>query len=283
MAKTIEQVRTEIENSIKSNGKGEITGQVLQDALLSMLDTLMPATPSRDPMHFNYLEVGAQYNDTSVAIQRTDYYGNAISHQPGCWYLEGIGDLTNDEMRTVYEGGKWWMNSDNKGFCSNILARTNLPSHAFQQVIYKDAYNFQQAFNAAENLEVVDLRPSEVIESENRLNRTKIKTIAFMCQGSPKVKYIYGVIDASAAETGDALWIHTAGLIEVRLWGIKTDVKLPLAKNISVASILYMIENEAASSALTITLHADAYTRIMSYSSITDALAAHPKISIAKA
>lgn len=270
-------IRAEIAANITPNGQGEITGQVLQDILLGM------TTPSGDPMHYNYIVVGAVYNDTNAPLTRIDYFGHSVSHLPGRWYLEGIGDLTNAEMREIYEGGKWWMNSDNKGFFSNILARTNLPSHAFEQVIYKDAYNFQQAFNGAKNLEVVDLRPSEVIESENRLNRTKIKTIAFMCQGSPKVKYIYGVIDASAAETGDALWIHTAGLIEVRLWGIKTDVKLPLAKNISVASILYMIENEAASSALTITLHADAYTRIVSYSSITDALTAHPKISIAKA
>lgn len=272
-----EPIKTIIDANINTNGNQAITGAVLNFVLKQMV------TPSGDPMHYNYIVVGAEYNDTDNAIERTDYYGNAVTHLPGRWYLEGIGDLTNAEMREIYEGGKWWMNSDNKGFCSNILARTNLPSHAFEQVIYKDAYNFQQAFNGAKNLEVVDLRPSEVLESNDRLNRTKIKTMAFMCQGSPKVKYIYGVIDASAAETGDALWIHTVGLIEVRLYNIKSAVKLPISNNISKASILYMIENEAATSNLVITLHADAYARLSADADIVAALAAHPKISIAKA
>ena len=47
--------------------------------------------------------------------------------------------------------------------------------------------------------------------------------------------------------------------------------------------ILYMIENEAATSPITITLHADAYARAMANTDIVAALEAHPNVSLASA
>ena len=47
--------------------------------------------------------------------------------------------------------------------------------------------------------------------------------------------------------------------------------------------ILYMINNEAATSAITITLHADAYARAMANADIVAALEAHPNVSLASA
>lgn len=243
----------------------------------------MAATPSGDPMHYNYIVVGALYNDTDSAIARTDYFGNAVGHLPGRWYVEGLGDLTNAEMREVYEAGKWWENTNNKGFASNIKARAILRCPAFQHVVYKAPFEFKQAFNASANLEVVDLRPSSEIYPTASFNRTQCITMDFLCQNSTKVKYIYGIIDASAPVDGNSFWIHTPELIEVRLYNIKREVKLPQSKAISKASILYMIENEAVIYSAVITLHADAYARLSADADIVAALAAHPKVSLAKA
>ena len=244
----------------------------------------MAATPSGDPMHYNYIVVGALYNDTDSAIARTDYFGNAVSHLPGRWYVEGLGDLTNAEMREVYEAGKWWENTDNRGFSSHIGARAILRCPAFEQVAYKGDFNFRQAFNNCPNMEVVNLSTHPVQMVEPSFNRIKINYFDFGCQDSPKIKYIYGIIDATAASSGDSsYWLHTAGLIEVRLYGIKVGAKFPLAKNISKTSILYMIENEAATKAIAITLHADAYATMSADADIVAALAAHPLVSLAKA
>lgn len=244
----------------------------------------MAATPSGDPMHYNYITVGALYNDTDSAIARTDYFGKAVSHLPGRWYVEGLGDLTNAEMREVYEAGKWWENTNDKGFASNIKARAILRCPAFQQVNYKAPFEFKQAFNGSDALEVVDLRPSpEIHPTTASFNRTKCSTMDFLCQNSPKVKYIYGIIDASAPVDGNSFWIHTPGLIEVRLYNIKREVKLPQSKAISKASILYMIENEAVTNSAVISLHANAYARLSADEDIVAALAAHPLVSLAKA
>ena len=243
----------------------------------------MAATPSGDPMHYSYIVVGALYNDTDSAIARTDYFGNAVSHLPSRWYVEGLGDLTNTEMREVYEAGKWWANADNRGFSSHINARAILQCPAFEQVIYKGDFNFRQAFNNNPNIEVVNLSTHPVRIGEPSFNRIKINSFDFGCQGSPKIKYIYGIIDATATSGDSSYWLHTAGLIEVRLFNIKVGIKLPLSKNISKASILYMIENEAATKAIAITLHADAYARLSADADIVAALAAHPLVSLAKA
>ena len=53
--------------------------------------------------------------------------------------------------------------------------------------------------------------------------------------------------------------------------------------SVSSKSILYMIQNEAATSAITITLHADAYARAMANTDIVAALEAHPNVSLASA
>ena len=46
-------------------------------------------------------------------------------------------------------------------------------------------------------------------------------------------------------------------------------------------SVLYMINNEAATSPITITLHADVYNRCMANEDILAALEAHNNISLA--
>ena len=74
----------------------------------------MPATPSGDPMHYAYVTAGAEYNDTGADIVKTapwadmvddDYtgdYGKTVVHKAGYWYLNGLGDLTTDEIRKIY-------------------------------------------------------------------------------------------------------------------------------------------------------------------------------------
>jgi hypothetical protein len=278
---TIKTLKEKITSTIYPNGKGAINAADHQAMLLELVDIL--STPSGDPMHRNYEVVGAIYNETNGPIVRTDSYGNLISHQSGCWYLEGVGDLSNADMRAIYEAGKWWISSDNKGFGGNGSVKTNLPSLSYTQVYYKNAYEFMQAFNNNPSLQAIDLRTQQEPLADDKFNRVTIKSMDFLCQGSTKIKRIYGTIDASLAQTSNSCWIHTPGLEEVRLYGIKTDVKLPLSKDISKASILYMINNETASSAINITLHSDAYARLSADADIVSSLANHPKVSLAKA
>lgn len=62
----------------------------------------------------------------------------------------------------------------------------------------------------------------------------------------------------------------------------RNNLSLIYSDKFSKESLLYIINNEAATSAITITLHSYAYTRLAEDADIVAALANHPNISLAK-
>ena len=79
------------------------------------------------------------------------------------------------------------------------------------------------------------------------------------------------------------MFLGCKALKTVKLYGIKSNIDISDSPALTIKSILYMIQNEAATSAITITLHADAYTRAMADADIIAALEQHTNISLASA
>ena len=71
-------------------------------------------------------------------------------------------------------------------------------------------------------------------------------------------------------------------LTTANLKNVKLAYQLSNATKLSKESLLYLINNEAATSAITIKLASYAYTRLAEDADIVAALAAHPNISLAK-
>jgi hypothetical protein len=76
---------------------------------------------------------------------------------------------------------------------------------------------------------------------------------------------------------------NTYCLKEVKLRGINRNINITTASIIRKQSILYMINNEAATSPITITLHKEAYARLANDPDIVAALSNHPNVSLASA
>ena len=72
-------------------------------------------------------------------------------------------------------------------------------------------------------------------------------------------------------------------LITLKFKELKHNVSFSDSPNLSIKSVLYMINGEAATSPITITLHADTYNRCMANADILAALEAHPNVSLASA
>ena len=72
-------------------------------------------------------------------------------------------------------------------------------------------------------------------------------------------------------------------LVTMKMKNVKTSFSLSDSQYISKASLLYIINNEAATEALTITLHPYAYSRLAEDADVVAALANHPLISLASA
>ena len=102
--------------------------------------------------------------------------------------------------------------------------------------------------------------------------------------GCYRLKEVQGVIELkNSAANYTSAFLNCYSLESISLQSIKANLNFAQSARLSNASILFMINKEVATSAITITLHADAYARAMEDAEITAVLAAHPNVSLAKA
>lgn len=92
----------------------------------------------------------------------------------------------------------------------------------------------------------------------------------------------YARIDVSnAASTTDKYaFADCVALVHAYIKGLKCSLTLASSALLSKDSLLYIINNEASTSAITITLHASAYSRLATDPDIVAALANHPNVSL---
>lgn len=83
--------------------------------------------------------------------------------------------------------------------------------------------------------------------------------------------------------TSSVYFRHACALIKFLAINLKKDISFVDSPILSNESILFLISHEASTSAITITLHPDAYTRAMADGEILAALEQHTNISLASA
>jgi hypothetical protein len=80
----------------------------------------------------------------------------------------------------------------------------------------------------------------------------------------------------------DSMFYCCYSLVSVNIKNAKLAYRLNSSPLLSKESLLYLINNEAATSAIIIKLASYAYTRLANDADIVAALAAHPNISISQ-
>ena len=229
-----------------------------------------------NPLRPLYIAAGAEYNDTGTYKTKTAPWGETVIHKAGYYYLNGLGDITEEQMMDIYKysfpmlGATDWTNAFRE-----VNVRTNL--------FYKQYYSAARiktltaAFNANKTIEIVDFnnQGSKVV-----LHDAVSWNYAF---GScTKLKRILGVLDIDNASS--LLGSNCDSLIHVQLYNLNTNLLLfNKSNNIDKESVLYAIQNSTPTSAITITLHPDAYARLADDADIVSALEAQPLISLVSA
>ena len=89
-------------------------------------------------------------------------------------------------------------------------------------------------------------------------------------------------LDTSKVTNIGNMFYNCYSLVTANIKNVKLDCNLSAASLLSKESLLYLINNEAATSAITIKLASYAYTRLAEDADIVAALANHPNISLAK-
>lgn len=241
----ISQVQEALTLATKPNGNiviGNLAGQSKE---------FMPATPSGDPMHYAYEAAGATWNAST-----------------GYWELNEIANITNSEMRDLYNEA-YLLTTEGllTAWFNGSTQRTNICLCRWQA---RAAIN---TFGNCVNIEVATLGRQGYKASPLNLNYA-----FYPCK---KLKKIITIIDCNNCTSFTAAFNGCYMLEEVRLDKLNKSISFESSPNLSTESILYMIENATATTAITITLHEDAYLSAMGNDDIIYALDKNENVSIA--
>lgn len=216
-----------------------------------------------------YITTGALYNNTGADITRIAPWGENVTHKDKHYYLNGLGDISEEEMNNIYYTGKFWISESASGVLSGSKGRTNIPPSHINEYCYK-TFNFQQAVNNSK-ISVLVLAGTRDI---------KVSTMRFFGQSSNSLSRIVGVIDLTATS---AQTFNPKALEYINIKNLKCNLSIHWSPKISKESVLFMIQNANPTSAITITLHADAYARLAEDTDIVSALEIQPLVTLVSA
>jgi hypothetical protein len=265
---------------VLSNGNikiGNLNGQTKE---------FMPATPSGDPMHYAYEELGAVWNGTGKDIvydANVDYtlpenkekkpffldWGDSYTHYNGYWLMNEVGDLTNKDMQIIFNLNPPLLPGEymNQRFSSN--ARTNKVSRArFASVLS----NLSEAF-----VNTLDMNSIRITKSGNPLVLTSTLTYSFTPSG---VKKVLNEIEISRAPYTTSAFNVSKKLVYIKLTGLATNINIPCPK-LHKQSLKWLIEHETGGAEKIIELHPNVYAAMVDDADIDAALEAHPLVKIA--
>ena len=249
-------------------------GNIVLSNIQGQSKEFMPATPSGDPMHYAYEAAGAEWNGTGADIVKDapwakvadDDADKVVVHKAGCWYLNGLGDLTNADMKNIYTYGIITTHE-----MQNRLASMKIKTCISVIKYYYTVSSFN-AFAYASSVIVLDFSTNIQVDTLSRA--------FYNCQ---KLKYVGGVNCSYTDQSSTSAFYNNTQLKFLMIKGLNLSILLSESRLLTIHSILFLINNEVSKSAITITLHPDAYTRAMANADIIAALEAHPNVSLASA
>ena len=216
-----------------------------------------------------FIAAGAEYNDTDNVIMKTAPWGESVEHLPKHYYLNGLGDITEKEMMTIYlakpitslNSACLWMYSK---------FRTNL-----SQFLPEEPHNLKRLLVTNTKIQVVN--NSREIVCDN------VSSMFGNCVGLHSICPVLDIGKVTSVGNTYYMFENTPKLVRVKVKNLKYNFTFASSPLLDKASVLYLIQNAAPTNGITITLHADAYARLAEDADIVAALAAQPLITLVSA
>lgn len=216
----------------------------------------------------------------TLSIQQIATFCHATyDEETGLFSLNGLTDITQDQLLRIFIYG-WplkYVDDWTGRFGAIEYFRTN-PRFAVYQVTQTDSYQMYGAFQGNSELEVLDFTPYYFNFDQYRIKALTINNIGLECRHLRKISPIN--VTAVSQNISD---IGEKALEEVYLFGLKVSANFERNPKLKKECILYMIQNSAATSAITITLHPTAYAMAIADNDIQTALQNKTFVSLAQA
>jgi hypothetical protein len=188
-------------------------------------------------------------------------------HRAGCYYLNGLGDITEEQMLAIFNHGNTLAI---KYFLNTYKCRTNRMLTSIPTTTDLDGYYYARDCES----EVVTLDKGEY-------STVNIKISDNVFGNMFKLAHLLGRFRFESAVSNG--FYNCKLLKTVKIHQLKYNISLSDCPLISKNSILYAINNSTATTAITITLHANAYTRLANDTGIVAALANKPLVTLVSA
>lgn len=262
-----------IDSSVKEGSTNPVSGGAVHTALMEKADSskveaikdnleaLAIKTDKIGTLRDLYISAGAKYNE-----------------QTGYYELNGLTDITEEQMRVIYEKTwGWWLHLPFLNGFGSALPRTNIPCPDYKIIAYTSNISlnsiFARSFNN-DNLEVVNLR---ALYTPTAFDEIKIMDLNWAFQGNNKIREVQGIINVKEARNNQ----NIGGNIEtINIKGLKVNIKFYESQRLSKESVLYMINNSEATSAITIGLNKAVYDVMKDDADIIAALAEKTNITL---
>lgn len=208
-----------------------------------------------------YVSAGAKYNEAT-----------------GFYELNGLTDITEEQMRVIYEKTwGWWLHLPSLNGFGSALPRTNIPCPDYKIIVYAPNISLKSIFAVsgnADNLEVVNLR---ALYTPTAFDEIKIVDFNWAFQENKKIREVQGVINVKEARSD----LSIGGNIEtINIKGLKVSIRFYGSQRLSKESVLYMINNSEATTAITIGLNKAVYDVMKDDADIIAALAEKTNITL---
>lgn len=189
-------------------------------------------TPSGDQMHYAYETAGAVWNAS------TKY-----------WELNGLTDITNDEMRLIYSEA--WLQSGDLPSCSftQTSGRTNI-----SKCVYSGWYGFNNVCSGCPNIEVF------VLGKDGGNEDAILSNVYASFRNCPNLHTILGILNVPSVDA-EYTFKNAPALRNVQIKGLSANASFAYSPLLSKESLLYMMDNCASNVSFTITLHPDVYDK----------------------
>lgn len=249
---------------------GAITAQKLSSDVREKVD---------NPLRPFYIAAGAEYNDSGADKTKTAPWGETVTHKAGHYYLNGLGDITETQMRYIYNRGHF-NDKDISPLGYSATGRVNAIRTNLPRVGMWNASLQSYLCVSNKTIEVVNL---------HTIRGTETDTCAINFDNTDSIfadSHKLSVVDVRCLLVGNWLsssFKNCSSLQEVRVRNLKNNIIFAQSPLLSKATVLYMIQNASPTSAITITLHPDAYARLADDADIVAALEAQPFISLVSA
>lgn len=211
-----------------------------------------------------YISAGAKYNET------TGYYE-----------LNGLTDITEEQMRVIYEKTwGWWIGLPNLSGFGDSSARTNIPCPDYKRTYYQSNVNLSSSFATTgnlDNLEVLNFIPTQYPKDFSI--KLSMRAMNWMCQDNAKPLTIMGTFEVGGVPDNNSLNIG-GNIKTINIKNLSKNIKFYNSKVLSKESVLYMINNSEATSAITIGLQQAVYDVMKDDADIIAALAEKTNITL---